>query len=147
MKKLFELTVYQTDDIDMGRTCSGETLVSPTGEGSFCGSELKGEVTPVGMGVTYTPQPGINDIETTMLLCTDDGADILMDMNAYFDVKEEIEAKLMKGEPVDPSEYYYKGVVRFRTSHEKYRWLERKVCVCSGIIESWEKLIFEVSIV
>lgn len=144
MKKLFELTVCQTDDIEMGQTCSGEILVSPTGDGAFSGELLQGKVVPAGMGTTCTPAPGINDIDTVMLLQADDGAYILMELKAIFDTDEAVEARLMKGEAVDPDEYYYKGVVSFRTGSNKYRWLERKICVCTGIIESWEKLVFEI---
>ena len=144
MKKLFELTVCQTDDIEMGQTCSGEILVSPTGDGAFSGELLQGKVVPAGMGTTCTPAPGINDIDTVMLLQADDGAYILMELKAIFDTDEAVEARLMKGEAVDPDEYYYKGVVSFRTGSDKYRWLERKICVCTGIIESWEKLVFEI---
>lgn len=144
MKKLFELTVCQTDDIEMGQTCSGEILVSPTGDGAFSGEQLQGRVVPAGMGTTCTPVPGINDINTVMLLQADDGAYILMELKAIFDTDEAVEARLMKGEAVDPDEYYYKGVVSFRTGSDKYRWLERKICVCTGIIESWEKLVFEI---
>ena len=50
MKKLFELTVCQNDDIEMGQTCSGEILVSPTGDGAFSGELLQGKVVPAGMG-------------------------------------------------------------------------------------------------
>ncbi len=140
MIKLFDMSVFQENDIDMGVTCRGDTLISPTGEGIFSGDKLKGKLVPIGMGATYTPYPGKNDIETSMLLRTEDGAHILMDMKAYFDVDEDCEKRLMAGEKVDPGEYYYKGIVSFKTSHEKYRWLERKVCVCTAVIDSWEKV-------
>lgn len=144
MKKLFDLTICQNDDIEMGQTCSGEILVSPTGGGAFSGEQLQGRVVPVGMGTTCTPAPGHNDIDTIMLLETDDGEHILMELKAIFDTDEEVEGKLMNGEYVAPDQYYYKGTVFFRTGCEKYRWLERKVCICTGLIESWEKLIFEI---
>ena len=38
MKKLFTMSIIQEHDIDMGETCLGETLVSPTDGGSFEGS-------------------------------------------------------------------------------------------------------------
>lgn len=147
MKKLFDLTVCQKDDIDMGKTCCGEILISPTGGGAFSGPEMCGRVVPAGMGTTRTPGPGVNDIDAPMLLETDDGEHILMNIKAIFDTDLEIERKLMAGEKVDPDEYYYKGVVSFITGSEKYRWLERKICVCNGVIENWEKLRFEVFMV
>lgn len=144
MKKLFDMTVLQENDIDLGETCRGETLVSVKEYGTFEGEKLRGTIVPIGMGVTYAPNPGINDIQTNMLLKTDDGAYILMELNAYFDTDIANEKKLMKGEMVDPKNYYYKGIVKFQTSQESYKWLERKICVCNGIIENWERLVFEV---
>lgn len=64
MDKLFDMSVFQENDIDMGNTCKGETLVAPGDKGVFSGERLKGEIVPIGMGVTYTPAPGVNDIET-----------------------------------------------------------------------------------
>lgn len=147
MNKLFDLMIKQTGDIDMGVTCMGETLLTPAEKGHFNGEQLNGTVEPVGVGVVYTPQPGVNDIESTMLLHTDDGADILMELNAYFDIAPEKEALLAEGTFVEPEEYYYKGTVTFKTSHEDYKWLERKVCICEGIVNDWENLLFKVFIV
>lgn len=144
MKKLFDLIVYQNEDMELGQTFDGDILISPTGDGRFNGEGIKGNVVPVGMGTTCTPAPGYNDIDSLMLLKTDDGDDILMKLNAIFDTDEAVEKKLMARKPVSSEEYYYKGVVSFRTGSEKYKWLERKICVCNGLIESWEKLVFEV---
>lgn len=144
MKKLFEMTLIQENDIDMGTTCMGETLVAPSDKGVFRGEELNGKLVPMGMGVTYTPSPGINDIKTTMLLLTDDGAHILMDMQAFFDIDADKEDMLSRGEKVSPDEYYYKGTVLFKTGAGQYKWLERKVCICELVVESWEKVIMTV---
>ncbi|MEI3519504.1 MAG: DUF3237 family protein [Clostridia bacterium] len=65
-----------------------------------------------------------------MMLKTDDGAHILMEMKAVLDIDSSAEEKLMNGEHVSPDEYYFKGIVNFRTGDERYKWLERKVCVC-----------------
>ena len=51
-----------------------------------------------------------------------------------------VEEKLMEGEPVSPDEYYFKGSVTFRTGDEKYKWLERRVCVCENRITDWERV-------
>lgn len=63
-----------------------------------------------------------------------------MDMHAYFDIDADKEEKLSRGEAVSPDEYYYKGTVSFKTGDERYKWLERKVCICEPVIESWEKV-------
>lgn len=138
MKKLFTMSIIQEHDIDMGMTCNGATLISPTDGGRFEGDEMRGEIVPVGMGATYTPNPGQNDIDSLMMLKTEDGAHILMEMKAFLDIDAELEEKLMKGEAVSPDEYYFKGTVLFKTGDERYKWLERKVCVCTTEIKNWE---------
>lgn len=140
MEKVFDMYLIQENDIEMGVTCVGEALVSPTEEGGFEGERLKGRVIPMGLGVTYTPGPGRNDVDSTLLLETDDGAYILMEMDAVFDIDPVAEEQLIKGENIPADQYYFKGIVRFRTGHEKYKWLERKICVCETKVTSWERV-------
>ena len=143
MRKLFDLVQVQTADIAMGDTCDGNVLLSPTCEGSFTG-EISGKLVPVGMGTAYSREPGKNDISSVMLLETSDGAKIIMELKAYFDVECEAEEKMENGEYVSPCEYYYKGTANFKTDSEKYKWLERKICITETEIVSWEKLVTSV---
>ena len=143
MKKLFDMTLIQEHDIEMGKTDKGYALVVPTDGGKFQG-EISGIVEPIGMGVVYMKEPGKNDIESTSLLTTDDGARIIMEMKGIFDVEPETEEKLESGEYVSPEEYYHKGVVTFNTDAEQYKWLERKVCVSVTEIKSWTEVVTSV---
>ena len=147
MRKIFDINLIQQNDINMGITCRGDTLVSPSDKGSFSGKDIKGQVMPAGMGITYTPIAGSNDIESTLLLKTDDGVYIIMEMRAFLNMEDCVEQRLMEGDRVDPDEYYFKGTVRFRTDHDLYKWLERKVCVCVTEIINWEELKISVYMV
>ena len=82
-----------------------------------------------------------------MLLHTDDGADIIMDMKMYLDIDAVYEEKLMRGESVSPDNYYFKGIADFKTGDERYKYLERKVCVCESQIENWESVTASVYLV
>lgn len=140
MKKIFDLSLAQNEDLEFGDTARGEALVSPVSAGRFRGEHLNGQVLPVGAGITYTFNDTCNDISSMLLLKTDDGAQMIMDMKAYLDIEPSVEAKLIRGTAVDPSEYYYKGIVDFKTGSPDYKWLERKVCVCEMKIDDWEHL-------
>lgn len=140
MKKLFDLTFSQKEDIQIDNSCIGELLLSVTGTGEFEGDQLKGQLVPVGMGITTSPYPGKNNIKVSMLLRTNDGADILMNVDAIFDIDYNKEAKMAAGEYISPEDYYYKGTVDFKTGSERYKWLERKICVCSIEILDWSHL-------
>ena len=139
LKKLFEFEILQNEDVEIPGTSEGDLLISPTSGGSFHG-ELSGELLPVGIGTTYTHGTE-NDIHSQTLLRTDDGCDILMEMDAYLSIPPEVEQKLMEGIYVEPDQYYYKGTVTFQTGSEKYKYLERKVCLCECVIIDWTKLI------
>lgn len=138
--KLFDMTIFQENDIILEDTSVGDILLSPSEKGFFKGEKLSGELTSVGMGICTTVSEGKNDIESQMLLKTDDGSHILMDYKSYFDLDSKVEEKLSNGEKVDSSEYYYMGTAGFKTDSEKYKWLERKICICKTEIVNWEEL-------
>ncbi len=146
LEKLFEFEILQREDIEMPGTAGGDLLISPTTGGTFRGERLSGTLEPVGVGTTRTRGPR-NDIHAETLLRTDDGCDILMTMDAIFDVAPQIEAKLIAGEAVDPAEYYYRGAATFETGAEKYKWLERKICVTECAVEDYTKLHMSVYMV
>ncbi len=120
----------QQNDIPVDGTCIGNALVSPTTGGTFSG-EISGEVAPVGMGITYTPYEGKNDIISTLMLHTDDGADIIMDMKMYLDIDAVYEEKLMRGESVSPDSYYFKGIADFKTGDEDINTLRERYAYVS----------------
>lgn len=144
MKKLFDISIGQSGDIPIEGTCRGDILISMTGEGSFSGDRLKGKVLPVGACTTYSPERGINIIDSPVLLETDDGAKLLMQMKAYLHLSGEMENRMIAGEHISPDEYYYKGTVSFCVGEQKYKWLENRLFTCEGIIDSWEALRFNV---
>ncbi|NLD19697.1 MAG: DUF3237 domain-containing protein [Clostridiales bacterium] len=144
LKKLFDIQLEQKQDIEMPATCRGDLLISPTTGGSFCGDKLNGKVMPVGMGLTYTPAPCQNEVKAEMLLEMEDGDKAMLCINAVLDIDSEEEEKLIRGEKVDPERYYYKGTANFITGATKYKWLERKICVCNGCVDDWTKVSFSI---
>lgn len=144
MMKLFDVEIGQTEDILIEGTGKGDLLISLAGEGSFSGEKLKGRVLPIGASTTYTPSAGVNIIQDPVLLETDDGAKIFMQIDAYLHLAQDLEDRLLAGESISPEEYYYKGTVDFQVGSSKYKWLETKVFVCECIISSWNRLNFSV---
>lgn len=143
MEKIMEYTIIQEHDIEMGETCRGEALVVPTDGGTVSG-KINGVIEPLGMGIVYMKDPGKNDIESTSLIKTDDGAHIIMETKGVFDVDYEVECKMAEGEYVSPDQYYHRGTIEFRTDAPEYKWLERKVCVYQTEIRNWSELITSV---
>lgn len=146
MNKVFVLEMQQEDDILIKDTSRGELLITPTKGGTFNGEKLRGKIIPIGTTEVYTPYAGINDIFTKLLLKTDDGCYIHMEMEAYFDADTEQEKSMIAGEYVDPDKYYFKGTVKFQAESSKYKWLERKVCVSDCVIINWHTMRFTIYI-
>ena len=142
MKKLFDINIMQQNDIPVDGTCIGNALVSPTTGGTFSG-EISGEVVPVGMGITYTPYEGKNDPDRLKSVYELGRKDMKM----YLDIDAVYEEKLMRGESVSPDNYYFKGIADFKTGDERYKYLERKVCVCESQIDDWESVTASVYLV
>lgn len=146
LEKVFDYEILQKEDVEITGTASGDILISPTSGGRFDGPRMRGEMLPVGLGLCYT-HGAANDIRSSTLLRTDDGCDILMHMEAVYDVDPETEERLIRGEAVDPDSYYYKGRVSFETGSPKYQWLQRRLCVCECAITDYSKLSMTVYMV
>ena len=146
MDKVFEIHVTQGEYIYMENTSTGDIIFSPGVSGSFFGRETKGELLPLGIGKTFVelPHNGKNIVETEMVLKTEAGEMLFMDLRAFLDLPLDLEAKMMGGEYIDPSQYYFKGVANFKTGEERYKWLERRVCICEIEIKDWMTLVFNV---
>ncbi|MBQ9060426.1 MAG: DUF3237 domain-containing protein [Firmicutes bacterium] len=139
IEKLFDYEILQKEDLEIPGTAAGDILISPTSGGRFEGPKMRGEMLPIGLGLCYTHGPA-NDIQCATLLRTDDGCDILMQMEAVYDVDPDTEEKLIRGELVDSDSYYYKGRVTFQTGAAQYQWLQRKLCVCECFITDYTRL-------
>lgn len=144
MKKIFDIKIEQSDDIELKGTSEGDLLVSVNSGGEFSGDRLSGRVMPVGCSTSYSPESGLNRIFESVLLETDDGAHIFMKIDAYLQLPKELEDRFLAGGEVSADEYYYKGSVRFDVEESRYGWLENRIFVCDGIIEDWSSLHFAV---
>ena len=144
MKKIFDIKIEQSDDIELKGTSEGDLLVSVNSGGQFAGERLSGKVMPVGCSTSYSPESGLNRIYESVLLETDGGAHIFMKIDAYLQLPQELEDRFLAGEAVSAEEYYYKGSVCFNAGDSRCKWLENRTFVCDGIIEDWSSLRFAV---
>jgi hypothetical protein len=73
-----------------------------------------------------------NKLDVRLLLKTDDGALIVMTYQALRAGPATIMEKLDKGEPVDPTSYYFRMNPTFETQAGKYDWINRIIAVGTG---------------
>jgi hypothetical protein len=76
---------------------------------------------------------GLAQLEARYSLETDDGALVYVRNVGLRHGPPEVLARLAAGEPVDAKLYYMRTTPSFETGAERYRWLNRVVCVATGV--------------
>ena len=132
--------------VDFGQTARGHRRMVPITGGTFEGPRLKGKVLP-GADWQIVRPDGVLELEARYALETDDGALISMVNRCLRRASPEVMARLNAGEPVDPSEVYFRTTPTFETSDPRYSWLMDHVFLGSGerkatqvVIQFWAVL-------
>jgi len=100
--------------------------------GRFEGERLSGDVLTGGADWQIVRADGAVLLDARVVLRTDDGAEIAMDYSGIRSGSADVIARLGRGEPVDPADYYFRIVPRFATSDPRYEWLNRILSVGIG---------------
>ena len=117
---------------ELGEAPLGRRRIIPITGGRFSGERLSGRVLPGGADWQIVRADGVSQLEAHYTLETDDGALVYVRNVGLRHGPPEVLAKLAAGEPVDPALYYMRTTPSFETGAERYRWLNRIVCVATG---------------
>ena len=93
---------------------------------------MRGRVLPGGADWQIVREDGLGELDTRYTLETDDRKLIYVQNAGIRHASPEVTAKLMKGEPVDPSLVYFRTVPKFETSAPELAWLMRSIFVGTG---------------
>ena len=129
---LFTLTARVGAPFDVGVLPQGRRRISPIDGGEFEGPRLRGRVLPVTGDWMLIRPDGVTMIDVRATLQTDDEALIYMRYDGYRHGPKDVMEALAKGEPTDPSTYYFRIMVKFETGAERYSWLNQIVAVGTG---------------
>jgi Protein of unknown function (DUF3237) len=129
---LFTLTLTVGPAQALGPTPAGERRVVPVLGGSFEGERLRGTVEPGGSDWIAVKPDGAVHLDVRLVLKTHDGALVGMTYRGVRHGPAEIIARVNRGEPVDPSSYYFRVTAAFETGSETYSWLNNIAAVASG---------------
>lgn len=128
---LYEITM-DTEIEDVGPTPAGHRrLVKVTG-GTFTGPILRGTVLPGGGDWLVERRDGARALDVRIMLRTHDGDLIYAYYSGLFHGEPGVLQRLMRGEDVDPSEYYFRVAPLFETASKKYDWLNRVLAIGIG---------------
>lgn len=110
----------------------GRRIVTITG-GEFTGRRLNGRVLEGGGDWTIQRSDHCTLLDARYTLETDDGALIYLQERGLRHGPEHTMARLAKGEPVNPKDYYFRTMAELETAAPKYTWLNRTLVVGSGM--------------
>jgi hypothetical protein len=130
----FELQAEIGPAVEFGQTGGGLRRMVPILGGRVSG-RLQAEV--IGGGADWqTIRPsGVTDLWARYALHASDGAAIVVTNTGVRRASAEVSQRLKDGQPVDPSEYYFRSSPAFETGSEAHRWLTEAMFV--GVGERW----------
>jgi len=131
-RPLMRLEVEVPPPQKLGLVPHGTRVIAPIAGGTFEGPRLRGKVLPGGGDWTLLRSDGVLELDLRITLETDDGALILLTSFGLRHGPADVLAALARGEPVDPSKYYFRTAPRFETSAARYTFLNRLIAIASG---------------
>jgi len=130
----FEARVAVQTPLVVGNSSHGLRRVVPITGGTFEGPKIRGRVVPGGADWQFVRPDGALAVEAKYTLETADGVLIMVTNRGIRRGPPEVIARLGRGEPVDPSEYYFRTTAEFEAPlASKYAWLNESVFV--GVAE------------
>lgn len=122
-------------DVSEVQKFGGDPVVRQVGVipgGNFAGERLSGRVRDGGSDWQTVRPDGSVLLDCKLVLETSDGALIAMTYAGIRAGAPEVLARLAKGNPVDPAEYYFRINPLFSTADPKYAWLNNVLAVGIG---------------
>ena len=116
----------------LGRTPFGERRIAEVAGGTFEGPRMKGTVMPAGGDWILLRPDGIMQLDVRVTLKTDDGHLIYMTYRGHRHGPADVMERVGRGEPVDPSSYYFRTAPFFETGEGPYSWLNGIVAIGIG---------------
>ncbi|WP_298491242.1 DUF3237 domain-containing protein [uncultured Maritimibacter sp.] len=132
LKLLFEATGQVSAPKVIGTTNGARRQVIPIEAGGpFEGERIRGRMVS-GFDWQWVRPDGVTEVEASYLLETDDGVLIECRNTGLRHGPPEVMARMGRGEPVDPSEYYFRATPVFTAPEGKYDWLNRALFLSTG---------------
>jgi len=129
---LFKIVLEVPSILDLGETPYGRRRIARVGGGTFEGPNMKGRVLDGGGDWLLLRRDGVLQLDVRQTLETDDKQHIYMTYRGYRHGPKDVIDRLNRGEPVDPSLYYFRTTPWFETASEKYAWLNDICSIATG---------------
>jgi hypothetical protein len=127
-----ELRVEVALPVELGQILRAWRRVIPILGGSFSGPLLRGEVLPGGADWQISRSDGVAVLEARYTLKTDTGHLISVANRGFRHGKPDLNERLLSGQHVPRSDYYFMTTPLFETSSVELQWLMRSVFIGEG---------------
>ena len=137
----FTARITLAPPVELGAVEGGRRRFIGITGGTLEGPLLQGTVIPGGGDWQTIAAGGLTQVEARYFLKAADGTVIEITNPGVRVASAEVTDKLAKGEPVDPSAYYFRTTPRFVVADGPHDWMKRHAFVARGVRKPTEVLI------
>ena len=131
-RPLFQLTAQVAEPHVTPDGPYGVRRYIPVIGGAFKGDRLSGVLLPGGADCQLIRPDLTAELDVRVTLRTDDGAVVFMKGLGIRHAAPEVAARLLAGEAVDRTEYYFREAMQFEAPPGKYSWMNTIIAVGVG---------------
>ena len=133
LERFADLEVEVGTPIEIGQVAAGVRRVIPIVGGRCTGRGFSARVLPGGADFQLVTSATMARLEARYVLETDSGDRIYVVNDAIRTAPAAVMARLVRGEPVDPGDVYFRCAPRFETSAPALAWIGERVFVGVGV--------------
>lgn len=138
---LMNLAVDVGEIVTMGQAPIGERRVVGITGGTFEGPGMRGEVLPGGNDWQILRADAVLDIDAAYVLKDEGGGLVRVISQGYRYGPPGVIAAMARGEDVDPSNYFFRAILRFETGAPYLEALNRTIAVATAERKSRQVLL------
>ena len=133
LERFADLSVQVAAPIEVGAVGHGTRRVIGIVGGTCTARDWSARVLPGGADFQLVVSDRVARLEARYVLETDAGDRIYVHNDALRTAAPQVMARLLRGEPVDPADVYFRCAPRFEASAPSLAWLMQRVFVGTGL--------------
>jgi hypothetical protein len=127
------LSVHVGTPQEVGHGPFGQRRVIPILGGAVQGEGWSGRVLPGGADFQRIAGGTLAELDARYVIETDAGDRIFVANRAVRAASPEVTARLLRGEPVDPAQVYFRCTPVFETASAPLAWINERIFVGTGV--------------
>ena len=133
LRRFLDLRVEVGPPLEVGAVGAGVRRVIPIVGGTFTGPGWGGRVLPGGADFQLVTSERTARLEARYVLETEAGDRLYVQNQAVRTASAEVMGRLMRGEPVDPADVYFRCAPTFETSAPALAWIMERAFLGVGV--------------